>query len=63
MVGGLCECGCGTPLRGWLHPNGAAWECDHHVEARHFSDPDQANDINNLRCYVVAHHHAKTAGN
>lgn len=61
LAHGLCEA-CGVELRGKLHPHGAKWECDHHLEARRFTDLDAANAIENLRCYCIACHKAKPKG-
>lgn len=52
LVGGRCE-SCGAPLKGDLYPNGVAWQCDHHIEARLFEHPRDANVIENLRCYCA----------
>jgi len=52
LAGGRCE-SCGVPLKGALHPDGVAWQCDHRVEARLFDDPRDANAIDNLRCYCA----------
>lgn len=55
LAGGRCE-SCGKPLKGGRYPHGAAWQCDHHVEARHFADAESANAVANLRCYCTACH-------
>lgn len=61
LVGGVCECGCGTRLRGPLHPDGQPWEC-HHVpadsaayDARYGRD-----DPPNLRAMYRGHHNRYT---
>jgi len=59
LVGGRCET-CNAPLKGDLHPDGASWQCDHHLEPQLFADPLDANALENLRCYCMAHHNAKT---
>lgn len=56
LVGGRCEV-CGIPLKGELHPDGAPWESDHVIE---LGLPGGTNDVANLRCFCVPHHHAKT---
>lgn len=64
LCGGLCECGCGTRLKGalWSEEDGARpWEC-HHVptdspEYDHMTDRD---DVANLRCLYRAHHNRFT---
>lgn len=58
LAGGLCEA-CGVELKGHLHPDGVAWECDHHQEARLFwlaGDLEAANAVENLRCYCKRDH-------
>lgn len=58
---GRCE-SCGVPLKGELHPDGVAWECDHRIPARRFADLDRANDVRNLRCLCVKCHRKKRRG-
>ena len=55
MVGGLCE-NCHAEIKGELHPDGRAWQCHHVVAASRFTDPRQANAIENLRCYCEKCH-------
>lgn len=59
LVGGRCE-DCGKPLKGQLYPGGVAWEGDHHIPARCFADPVQANTVANKRCRCVPCHRKKT---
>jgi hypothetical protein len=55
LARGRCE-DCGRPLKGHLFPNGAPWECDHVVALSDLA----GNEISNLRCLCLDHHHAKT---
>jgi uncharacterized 2Fe-2S/4Fe-4S cluster protein (DUF4445 family) len=59
LARGRCEA-CDVELKGALHPHGIAWECDHHLEARRFTDPNAANEVANLRVYCRKCHEAKT---
>lgn len=52
LAHGRCEA-CGIQLKGTLHPDGHAWQCDHHVEPQHYADPLDANAVENLRCYCT----------